>query len=89
VGRKSHGDLHLIAGYRDDRPVDEERLRRVNGRVALAVGALTLLTGLAYLVLGIDADDQVAFWGGYTLLLCALAAYAMHQSRAARIHPDR
>jgi len=82
------GELHLIAGYRGDEPVDEDRLARSMSRVASAVAALTVATGVAYPILSIGPDDQVAYWGGYTVALCLLAGYAQLASRAARDDTD-
>jgi|GEM_PF-1662859 len=82
--RIRQGELHLISGYRGDEPVDEDRLARSMGRIAYAVAVVTILAALAYALLSIGPDDQLAFWGGYTVLVLLLAGYAQVASRRAR-----
>lgn len=71
------GDVHLVAGYPRDRPVDDDALARVVGRITLAVGALTLAFGLA----SPFVETGLLYWGLYTLLVLALGAYSMVATR--------
>jgi len=83
--RIQQGELHLIAGYRGDEPVDEDRLARSMGRIAYAVAAVTVATAVVYPLLSIGPDEQLRFWGVYTVVVCLLAGYAQVASRRARI----
>jgi hypothetical protein len=75
------GDTHLIAGYRSDVAADTDGLARAVGRVVLLVAVVTLVAGLSYPVLEVDTADELAYWSAYTLVVLALAGYAVVASR--------
>lgn len=75
------GDIHLIAGYRDNMDANTDALARAVGTAVLIMAVVTVFAGVLYVGLDAIPINELAYWSGYSMVVLILSGYAVITSR--------